>query len=157
MRVRGLAPPLLHETEFRRFWLGQTISVFGDTANAGTLLGENPVRANYTGQPVFGPGTRTAERWFNPAAFSTPAAFAYGNVGRNTVYGPGMQTLDVALHREFALTERLRFQVRGELFNDTRPFVFINIGNDQFRSRFMQQLREVVANVPAALKRHRYS
>jgi hypothetical protein len=94
-----------------------TISVFGDTANAGTLLGENPVRANYTGQPVFGPGTRTADTWFNPAAFSTPAAFTFGNVGRNTVYGPGMQTLDVALHREFALTERLHFQIRGELFN----------------------------------------
>jgi hypothetical protein len=94
-----------------------TISVFGDTANAGTLLGENPVRANYTGQEVFGPGTHTAERWFNPAAFATPAAFTYGNVGRNTVYGPGRQTLDVALHRDFALTEKLRFQVRGELFN----------------------------------------
>jgi hypothetical protein len=94
-----------------------TISVFGDTANSGTLLGENPVRASYTGQPVFGPGTRTADRWFNPAAFTTPAAFTFGNVGRNTVYGPGMRTLDVALHREFALTEKVRFQVRGELFN----------------------------------------
>jgi hypothetical protein len=94
-----------------------TVSVFGDTANSGTLLGENPVRANYTGQPVFGPGTRTADRWFNPAAFATPAAFTFGNVGRNTVYGPGMQTLDLALHREFALTEKLRFQIRGELFN----------------------------------------
>jgi hypothetical protein len=94
-----------------------TISVFGDTANSGTLLGENPVRANYTGQPVFGPGTHTSDAWFNPAAFSTPAAFTYGNVGRNTVYGPGMQTLDVALHREFALSEKLRFQIRGELFN----------------------------------------
>lgn len=94
-----------------------TVSVFGDTANSGTLLGENPVRANYTGQEVFGPGTRTADRWFNPAAFSTPAAFTFGNVGRNTVYGPGMKTLNVALHREFALTEKLRFQVRGELFN----------------------------------------
>ncbi|MFL6253803.1 MAG: carboxypeptidase regulatory-like domain-containing protein [Pyrinomonadaceae bacterium] len=94
-----------------------TISVFGDTANSGTLLGENPIRANYTGQDVFGPGTRTADAWFNPAAFSTPAAFTFGNVGRNTVYGPGRQTLDVALHREFALTEKLRFQIRGELFN----------------------------------------
>jgi hypothetical protein len=94
-----------------------TISVFGDTANAGTLLGENPVRANYTGQPIFPEGSRTADSWFNPAAFSTPAAFTYGNVGRNTVYGPGMQTLDVALHREFAVTEKLRFQIRGELFN----------------------------------------
>jgi MFS family permease len=25
-----MVPPLLHETQFRRFWLGQTISVFGD-------------------------------------------------------------------------------------------------------------------------------
>ncbi|MDT5295709.1 MAG: hypothetical protein QOJ76_2589, partial [Acidobacteriota bacterium] len=94
-----------------------TISVFGDTANSGTLLGENPIRANYTGQPVFVPGTRTADNWFNPAAFSTPAAFTFGNVGRNTVYGPGRQTLDVALHREFAVTEKLRFQFRAEFFN----------------------------------------
>ena len=94
-----------------------TISVFGDTANAGTLLGENPVRANYTGQPVFGPGTHTAAEWFNPAAFSTPAAFTFGDVGRNTVYGPGLQTLDLALQREFSVTEKTRFQFRAEFFN----------------------------------------
>ncbi|PYS97369.1 MAG: hypothetical protein DMF65_11850, partial [Acidobacteria bacterium] len=94
-----------------------TISVFGDTANAGTLLGENPVRANYTGQPIFNSGTRTSDRWFNPAAFSTPAAFTFGSVGRNTVYGPGMQTLDLALQREFSVTEKMRFQFRAEFFN----------------------------------------
>lgn len=94
-----------------------TISVFGDTANAGTLLGENPIRANYTGQPVFTEGTRTADRWFNTAAFSTPAAFTFGNVGRNTVYGPGLQTLDFALQRAFAITEKVKFQVRAEAFN----------------------------------------
>jgi hypothetical protein len=94
-----------------------TISVFGDTANSGTLLGENPIRANYTGQPIFGPGTRTADAWFNPAAFAAPPAFAFGNVGRNSIYGPGMQTLDLALQREFSLTERVNFQFRGEFFN----------------------------------------
>ena len=94
-----------------------TISVFGDTANAGTLLGENPIRANYTGQPVFGPGTRTADRWLNPAAFAVPAAFTFGNVGRNSIVGPGMQTLDFALYREFALREALKFQFRAEFFN----------------------------------------
>jgi hypothetical protein len=94
-----------------------TISVFGDTANSGTVLGENPVRANVTGQPVFGPGTHTADEWFNPAAFATPPAFTYGNAGRNSVYGPGLQTMDIALQRAFRLTERLNFQVRGEAFN----------------------------------------
>ena len=94
-----------------------TISVFGDTANAGTLLGENPIRANYTGQAVFTSGTHTADSWFNPAAFATPAAFTFGNVGRNTVYGPGLQTLDLALQREFTVTEKMKFQFRAEFFN----------------------------------------
>lgn len=94
-----------------------TVSVFGDTANAGTLLGENPIRANYTGQPVFDGNSRTADRWFNPAAFATPPAFTFGNVGRNTVYGPGRQTLDLALQREFAMTETVKLQVRAEAFN----------------------------------------
>src|SRR5207302_3878023 len=74
-----------------------TISVFGDTANAGTLLGENPIRANLTGQAIYGPGTRTTAAWFNPAAFAVPPAFTFGNVGRNSLYGPGMQTLDMAI------------------------------------------------------------
>ena len=101
----------------RRAGFPFTISVFGDTANAGTLLGENPIRANYTGQPVFSSGTRTADSWFNPAAFATPAAFTFGNVGRNTVYGPGLQTLDLAVQREFTVTEKIKFQFRAEFFN----------------------------------------
>ncbi len=94
-----------------------TVSVFGDTANAGTLLGENPIRANYTGQPIFGAGTHTAARWFNPAAFATPPAFTFGDVGRNSVYGPSLQTLDLAVDRSFRLTESSTFEFRGEFFN----------------------------------------
>ncbi len=94
-----------------------TISVFGDTANSGTVLGENPIRANLTGQPAFGPGTRTANEWFNPAAFAAPPAYAFGNVGRNSGYGPPLQTLDFALARTFRLTEKASFQFRGEAFN----------------------------------------
>src|ERR1700675_1287733 len=56
-----------------------TISVFGDTANAGTVVGENPIRANVTGKPVFGSGRRNSTTWFNPAAFATPPAYTYGN------------------------------------------------------------------------------
>jgi hypothetical protein len=94
-----------------------TISVFGDTANSGTVLGEHPIRANHTGQPVFGPDSRTPEQWFNPLAFSAPAAYTFGNVGRNTVTGPGMVTLDLAIRRNFAISETSRFEVRMEAFN----------------------------------------
>jgi hypothetical protein len=94
-----------------------TISVFGDTANSGTVLGENPIRANLTGQPIFPSGTHSATEWFNPNAFATPKAFTFGDVGRNSVYGPGLQTLDVALARDFAIAERMTVQFRGEFFN----------------------------------------
>jgi hypothetical protein len=102
-----------------------TISVFGDTANSGTALGENPVRANATGQPVFGSGTHTAEEWFNPLAFSAPAPNTFGNLGRNTVYGPGMQTLDAAVGRSFSINESARLQVRLEAFNSLNK---VNLG-----------------------------
>ncbi len=94
-----------------------TISVFGDTANAGTVVGENPIRANVTGKPVFGAGTQNSTTWFNPAAFAAPPAYTYGNAGRNSVYGPGLQTMDLGLVREFNVAEKARFEARAEFFN----------------------------------------
>jgi hypothetical protein len=94
-----------------------TISVFGDTANAGTALGENPIRANATDRPVFTNGTRNANEWFNTAAFAAPPAYTFGNVGRNSAYGPGMQSLDFALVRSLGITEKANFEIRGEVYN----------------------------------------
>jgi hypothetical protein len=102
-----------------------TISVFGDTANAGTVVGENPIRANATGAAIFGRGTRNSNTWFNPGAFAAPAAYTYGNVGRNSVYGPGMQTMDLAVVREFGISEKARFETRAEFFN---AFNHTNLG-----------------------------
>jgi hypothetical protein len=112
-----------------------TISVFGDTANAGTVVGENPIRANRTDQPVFGTGTHTSTTWFNPKAFVAPPAYTYGNVGRNSVYGPGLQTMDLGIGREFGLGEKARFEARGEFFNALNhtnlgtPNRFVNTAN----------------------------
>jgi hypothetical protein len=94
-----------------------TISVFGDTANAGTVVGENPIRANSTGQQIFPSGTRNSTTWLNPGAFSAPPAYTFGNVGRNSVYGPGLQTMDLALVRGFSLAEKARLETRAEFFN----------------------------------------
>src|ERR1039458_6251226 len=94
-----------------------TISVFGDTANAGTVVGENPIRANVTGQNIFPSGTRNSTTWFNPGAFSTPPAYTYGSVGRNSVYGPGLQSMDLGLVKSFSLAEKARFEARAEFFN----------------------------------------
>ncbi len=94
-----------------------TISVFGDTANAGTAVGENPIRANVTGAKVFPSGSRNATTWFNPAAFAAPPAYTFGNASRNSVYGPGMETMDVGIVRDFQLGEKTQFEWRSEFFN----------------------------------------
>ncbi len=94
-----------------------TIMVFGDTANAGTLLAQNPIRADATGQPIFPAGTHTTAEWFNPSAFVAPPAYEFGDVGRNTVQGPGMQTADIALTRQFRFVESTHLQLRAEFFN----------------------------------------
>jgi hypothetical protein len=96
-----------------------TINVNGDTAGIGGGTGGILVRANAV------PGTdyrlnsneRTTARWFNTAAFSTPPAFTFGNLGRNTVIGPGLFNADATLARNFDFGERYRLQVRGEIFN----------------------------------------
>ena len=102
-----------------------TISVFGDTANAGSILGENPIRANYTGQAIYPAGTHTAQEWFNPAAFAAPPAYTFGDVGRNSLYGPNLQTLDMSVAREFRVSEKLGLQIRGEAFNSLNQ---VNLG-----------------------------
>ena len=93
--------------------------MFGDTANAGTALGENPIRANVTGKQVFGAGTRNATRWFNPAAFlqAPNNSGFYGNLGRDTFIGPGLATWDFSVLKDTRIRERLSLQFRAELFN----------------------------------------
>ena len=103
-----------------------TVSVFGDTANAGTILGQNPIRANATGKPIFGAGTRNAAHWINSAAFASPAPYTFGDVGRNSVYGPGMQTMDISAQRTIPLHQQMALLVRGDFFNS---FNHTNLGS----------------------------
>ncbi len=87
---------------------------YNPTGNGDT---RNPVRPNRN--PDFHgklyPGTPT--QYFDAAAFSAPAYGTYGNLGRDTLVGPGLTNLDLSLHKSTQLTERLRAQFRAEFFN----------------------------------------
>jgi hypothetical protein len=52
----------------------------------------------------------------NREAFRIPDS-RQGTLGRNALRGFGFAQADVALHRQFALTERLRLRLRAECFN----------------------------------------
>jgi Carboxypeptidase regulatory-like domain/TonB dependent receptor len=55
--------------------------------------------------------------WFDTSAFARPTGVRFGNVGRNTMSGPGVVNLDLSLFRTFKLTERFNLQFRAESFN----------------------------------------
>jgi outer membrane receptor protein involved in Fe transport len=93
-----------------------TISVFGDTANAGTLLNVNPIRANVVPGVSVDVPNPSAAMWFNTAAFTTPAPFTFGTATRNSVWGPGLSKADLALDREFPMGS-YQFHFRIEAFN----------------------------------------
>ena len=63
-------------------------------------------------------GIGTGHPFYDPTAFAPVSASAvYGNVGRNTLYGPGSVNMDFSLFRTFNLTERFNLQFRTDAAN----------------------------------------
>jgi len=56
-------------------------------------------------------------RRFNPAAFAVPPLGRQGTLGRNVLRGFPVWQLDLAMRRQFRLTERVGLQFRAEAFN----------------------------------------
>ena len=53
----------------------------------------------------------------NPGAFVAPRGLTFGDAGRNVLNNPGRWNFDVALLKNFRLTERSALQFRAEAFN----------------------------------------
>jgi hypothetical protein len=66
-------------------------------------------------------GNATPSRWLNPAAFVEAAPGFFGNVGRNTIVGPGIANLDAEVHKQFKMpyNEHHSLQFRAEAFNSS--------------------------------------
>jgi hypothetical protein len=87
----------------------------------------NPVRPflnpAFTGPVILG----NPNQWFNPNAFLAPAFASpadqkanggfYGNVGRDTLIGPGLATWDFSVLKDTRIREQLNLQFRAEIFN----------------------------------------
>jgi hypothetical protein len=58
-------------------------------------------------------------QWWNPAAFALPAAGTIGNLSRNKFYGPGYADVDLSVFKNIPITERVKIQLRAEMFNLT--------------------------------------
>jgi hypothetical protein len=91
-----------------------TVNLPNDNANIGPGPSQRP---NVLGNPNI--ENQTPDRWFDTSAaiWEMPAAFAFGNAGRNIVFGDGYTSLDLSATKTFKLRDNLNLQLRGEFFN----------------------------------------
>lgn len=71
------------------------------------------LRAGATNNPVLG----DPAQYFDPRAFELQAPGFYGNLGRNTLIGPGLATVDALLVKTFDVAPGKVVQFRAEMFN----------------------------------------
>jgi Carboxypeptidase regulatory-like domain/TonB dependent receptor len=66
---------------------------------------------NFNAKPCV-PGT-----YFNTCAFADPPLGSFGDVGRNTIRGPGLITWDMSVVKNFHPSEKTNLEFRAEFFN----------------------------------------
>jgi hypothetical protein len=103
-------------------WKRSTIETLQNGSPFTAQLGFNPTNNGDSRNPIR-PSVNPAihgpvilggpNRYFDAHAFLPPASGTYGNVGRDTLTGPGMATLDAALRKTAALTEKTRLELAG--------------------------------------------
>ncbi len=108
------------------------ITITGDIANTGNV---NYMRPNVVGDWRIDQPSRA--KWFNTSAFAAPAAFTFGNAGRNILRTDPPRRMDLSVFRKFPITERVSAEFRAEAYNvlnvvtygaPTSDFANINFG-----------------------------
>lgn len=95
------------------------ILVGGSQATNGIQNGQTGLnRPNLTGKVSYPKRNAAAGlQWFDPSAFSAPAPGQWGNLGHDALRGPGRDNWNLALHKDFAFTERAHLEFRVESYN----------------------------------------
>jgi len=113
---------------------GFPFSVQNGNNAQGNIQGGQNDRPNAIHNPNI--SNRTANHWFDTAAFALQQFGTLGNAGRNNVYGPAQQALNFSLWKDFPIRESIKLQFRCETFNllNTPSFGYPNrtLGQSNF-------------------------
>jgi Carboxypeptidase regulatory-like domain/TonB dependent receptor-like, beta-barrel len=93
--------------------ISANISGANESATSGNPTTDRP---DVTGSSFY-PASKTPNQWVLPSAFSAPAAFTFGDAGRNILNGQGLNSWDFSVIRRFKLTESRNIEFRAEMFN----------------------------------------
>jgi hypothetical protein len=88
-----------------------------DRARARFQAGTSPQRPDLVAGRSTNPVLGGPDRYFDTSAFALPEAGYFGNLGRNTLIGPGLAMLDLSVNKRFRIGERASLQFRTEMFN----------------------------------------
>jgi hypothetical protein len=99
-----------------RSGLPYTPIISSDIANTGNVGWAGYEHANLVGNPNT-IAKRTPAKWFNTAAYASPAQYTYGTSGRNSLRGPAYWDLTSSVFRQFPVWGERRFEFRAEAFN----------------------------------------
>lgn len=99
---------LTHGWQVSSLWNFHTGQPFDVTRPGVALVGDPFAGVSHT-------FSRDGEQWLNPAAF-VPAINGPG-IARNTFHGPGFGAIDVSVFKNIPIKERLKLQLRAEIFN----------------------------------------
>jgi hypothetical protein len=92
--------------------LPYTVQVTGSPSNTSSGSRANPAAGANPN-----PSNRNINFWFDPAAFTTPAAFTWGTLGRNSQNAPALYNFDFLIAKKIQLGEARELQFRSEFFN----------------------------------------
>jgi hypothetical protein len=86
----------------------------GNLNTTGFSMNERPdLKPGYSDNPILG----GPDRYWDINAFALPAPNTRGNLGRNTLIGPGLINADLSLVKSFPLQAQRSVQLRLEAFN----------------------------------------
>ncbi len=92
---------------------------FADRPNLVPGASNNPTHGPSVGGPgcVAGTPLGTPSLFFDPCAFRPQPLGTFGNLGRNTLIGPGLSNVDFLVDKHFRIGEKRELQFRAEFFN----------------------------------------
>ena len=96
---------------------GSPFTPYMQTNNSYALSSNMVWYPNLVGDPKAVSGGQNIDSWFNTSAFAAPTPGTFGNLGRNTVFGPGLSAINLSLHKVFRFTERMNLDFSANATN----------------------------------------
>jgi hypothetical protein len=83
------------------------------------------------------------DHWFDPSSFAAPLPpwaggtnQGFGTARKDAVVGPGLFNFNMSLFKTFAMTERVKFELRFESFNTFNHTEFLNVDTNSASGTF---------------------